>query len=147
MATTESRERTHALQVIEAGTQLYRLCIESAAYGAQTGGDHGSPETLQALHDAADLSLALVNLLARASRLHRSQASVSREAAEQCASVLRPLEKEDDQFRATFAACRSFIQAIDVLTGSVTRDDGSQRDEALKETFPGSDSPPPPTEL
>lgn len=147
MSSTAGTDQTQARQVMESGAQLYRLCMESAAYGAQEGGDYGRPKTLQALHDTADLSLVLINLLARASRLHRAQAEVTRKAAEQCAEVLRPFEQDDGQLRATFAACRSFVTAIDELTGAVTREGSSQRDEALKETFPGSDSPPPPTEL
>ena len=85
---------TKAQALIGICLDAYKACQLAAAYGANEGGELAEPHLLQRLYDSADLTLALANLLARASHFHRPLAALCADAAEACAEALRGREEE-----------------------------------------------------
>lgn len=141
-------EDTHARQVMDDCLAAYKACTETASYCVQEGGALADPHLLQRLHDCADIALTTVNFLSRASRFHRQVAAVCADVAEACAEELVERAPADDaQIRVTHAACLRVHRSCAELTGVEPTPSEDARDEALRETFPGSDAPPPPTEL
>lgn len=139
---------THARQAMDDGLAAYKACKETAAYCVQEGGALANPHLLQHLHDCADVSLTTVNLLSRASRFHREAATLCAEVAGACAETLEEhTSTDDEQIRVAHAACLRLQRCCQELTGHDQAPSSDKRDEALRETFPGSDPTPPPTEL
>lgn len=147
MAAGTNDDQAQVRQLMKEGTRFYRLCIQTDAYCARTDGALNTPEVRDAVRDAADVALALVNVLARESRHGESLAAVARNAAESCASVLRPHEHDDEQVRVIFSVCRRFAHTCRVFLGEIDELEDAAHDETVKQTFPASDAPPPPTEL
>ena len=83
---------TKAQALIGTYLDAYKACRLAAAYCANEGGELAEPHLLQRLHDSADLTLALANLLTRASHLHRPLAALCAAAAVQegCATLPQP---------------------------------------------------------
>lgn len=100
---------TKAQQLIATCMDAYTACRLAAAYAVNEGGDVADPHRMQALHDAADLSLTLANLLTRASHLHRRLAALTGDAAEAAAEALQDLE--DEPLQRACEACAELQQA------------------------------------
>jgi hypothetical protein len=139
---------TQARQLMDDALSAYKACKETAAYCVQEGGELADPDLLQPVHDCADVALMVTNLVTRASRFHRQAAALCADVAEACAEALNQRAAlDDEQLRVTHAACVRLHQCCLELTGLADSPSSDQRDEALRETFPGSDPTPPPTEL
>jgi hypothetical protein len=87
------------------------------------------------------------NFLSRASRFHQQATALCADVAEACASTLEETSLDDPQLRVAYAACLRLHECCLELAGQAERPSTDARDEALRETFPGSDPTPPPTEL
>lgn len=145
---TEEAATTKAQQVIHDCMEAYKLCQQTAAYCVAQGGGLASPERLQVLYDCADINLLLTNFLARASRFHRPLAELCMEVSRACAEAFGADEHDDPQLRVTYAACIRAARSCAELLGKeeeVPMNDA--RDEAIWESFPASDAPPPPTQI
>lgn len=105
--------RTKARDLIDASMDAYQEARLAAAFCANEGGELAEPHRLQALHDAADLALALANLLTRASRLHRRQGRLTAEA---CRAAADALESRDEdalqEARHAFRQCAEACAAL-----------------------------------
>ena len=139
--------RTKALQTIESCLETYKLCTQTASYGIGKGGVLADPHRLQAVYDCAEANLMLANFLSRASRFHRPLAELCAEISENCAEWLSSLEHDDPQLRATYAACQGSARTCLELIGHLEEAKDDAHDEAMRETYPGSDAPLPPTVL
>lgn len=139
--------QTHALDTIDACLDAYKHSIQTAAYAAAEGGDVGDPSVLQALYDAADAALATSNYIARASAFHKELATFTARVARHAMDVLSPNTHEDGQLRAAHAALGRACRACTQLAGGEVANTYDDHDQAVAETFPGSDPVPPPTEL
>lgn len=138
---------THALEAVDACMDAYKLCIQTAAYAANEGGAFGTPAVLQALYDAADAVLATSQFIARSSGFHKDVARLTVRVARHATDTLAPHTHDDGQLRAAHAALGRAARALDELTGNAESAHYDRHDEAVAETFPGSDTVPPPTEL
>jgi len=139
---------TKARLVMDDALDAYKACRETTAYCVQEGGDLADPHLIQHLEDAADVALMTTNLLSRASRSHRQAVAFCADVAEACAETLEQRASlDDDQLRVAYAACLRLHECCLQLTGLAEIPSSDERDEALRETFPGSDPTPPPTEL
>lgn len=151
MSLQEDTLRVEADQVIDDCMEAYRLCRRAAAYCVDQGGDLATLHRLQALEDCAEVSLLTGNFLLRASRYYRQAATLCIRVAGACAAAIEEQEGAHAPLRATYAACHRLREACtDVLGQEVPADaTGEERrwDETIEETFPGSDAPPPPTQL
>lgn len=131
--------------VIDACLDAYKLCRETSAYAVQRGGRLAELERIQHLHDCADVSLTMANLLTRDSRFRRDLAPLCATIARACAESLESMEHEEPQIRATYAACCHVADACTMLSNEASPAVADARDVALADTFPASDPPPPPT--
>lgn len=148
MSHTEEAATTKAQQVIDTSLEAYKICLQTAAYCAAQGGALASAERLQVLHDCADINLLLAQLLARASRFHRPLADLCMDVSRACAEAFSADEHDDGQLRVTYAACiRSARSCAELLGREEEIPMNDARDEAIWESFPASDAPPPPTQI
>lgn len=139
---------TRAQQAIDDCLAAYKACLQTAAYCANQGGTLADPHRLQVLHDCADVNLATANFLTRGSRFLPRITEVCAEISEACADNLSADEHDHPQLRVTYAACqRASRSCTEFFDNEVQSDEDAQREEALLESFPASDPPPPPTEL
>lgn len=106
--------RTKARDLIDASMDAYQEARLAAAFCANEGGELAEPHRLQALHDAADLALALANLLTRASHLHRRLARLTAEACHTAADALDEHDDEDAlrEAREAFWRCADACAAL-----------------------------------
>ncbi len=147
-ATSADHAHTHAQRVIDSCMDVYKVCRQTAAYCSSQGGDYADPHRLQVLYDCAESHLLAGDFLARASRFNRPAAQLAADLATACAEAFQDLEHDDKQLRKLYAVCMQSTQVIGVLLGEIEKlPQNDQRDEALKESFPASDPPPPPTEV
>ncbi len=137
---------THALRLMDACMDVYKVCRQTAAYCADRRGDYAAPHRIQVLHDCADAHLLASDFLARASPYHRKAAGLACDIAQACADAFRDLEHDDPQLRKLYAVCAQSTQLVGAFLGRVEHaPEADARDQALKESFPASDPPPPPT--
>lgn len=151
MNAPHSAAKTHALQLIDDAIEAYKLCEQTAAYLVDQGGPLAEPHLVRIVRDACEINQAAAAFTSRASAFHRDVLELAAAVSDRCAEALEAVEADHDQIRATRAACaraatasRELLDPSSVPRSSRQED---QRDEALKETFPGSDTVPPPTEL
>ena len=139
---------THALRLMDTCMDVYQTCRQTAAYCADRRGDYAAPHRIQVLHDCADVHLLTADFLARASHYHRQAAGLACDIAQACADAFGEIEHDDPQLRKLYAVCAQATQQLGAFLGRVERQPESDaRDEALKESFPASDPPPPPTQV
>ena len=141
------RTETEALQTIDDCMEAYKVCRQTAAYSIGKGGKLAEPHRIQVLYDAAEINLAMADFLSRASHFHNALGKLCIEITRACAEAISKDEHDDDQLRTTYAVCERAIRSCKELTGAEEPAHTDERDVALKGTFPGSDSTPPPTEL
>lgn len=133
--------------IIDDLMETYRICLESAAYCIDKGGDLATLDRLKAFDDCAEINLSLANFLLRASEHARGMARLCLAISTACAESIRHVEHDDGQLRAAYAASqRSRHACLEILGEEVRRHD-DERDEIVRESFPASDPPPPPTQL
>ena len=138
-------DQTHARALIDRCLDAHRACLSTAAYAVDQG--RGDAGLLQILHDAADVTLATAHMMMRASRFHRPMLIVCDRVMTACAEVLDAREHDDAQMRTAYAAVLGVHGASEAFLHPSEGKEDAALDEALRETFPGSDTVPPPTEL
>lgn len=138
-------DQTHARALIDRCLDAHRACLATAAYAVDQG--EADARLLQVLHDAADVTLTTAHLMMRASRFHRPMLVVCDRVMMACADVLDARERDDAQIRTAYAAVLGVHSASEAFLNPSEGQDDSVLEEALRETFPGSDTVPPPTEL
>ncbi len=134
-------------RVIDDLMDTYRICHQTAAYCIDSGGDLATLVRLRAFDDCAEINLTLANFLLRASEHWRDLATLCVEVSTACASEIEDVEHGDGQLRAAYAACQRSRHACLELLGEEVREREDRRDEEIRESFPASDPPPPPTTL
>ncbi len=134
-------------RVIDDLMETYRICHQSAAYCIDAGGDLATLARLRAFDDCAEISLTLANFLLRASKHADALAQLCVDVSTACAEEIRDVEHRDGQLRAAYAACRRSRRACLEVLGEVVTNEDDDRDEAVRESFPASDPPAPPTQI
>ncbi len=123
----------------------YRVCHQTAAYCIDHGDELATLERLKAFDDCAEVNLTLANFLLRGSEYAVDLAKVCIDVSEACAASVRDIEHDDPQLRAAYAVCLRARHACRLFLGEERPVVEDERDEAIRESFPASD-PPPPTE-
>lgn len=134
-------------RVIDDLMETYRICHQTVAYCIDSGGDLATLARLKAFDDCAEINLTLANFLLRASEHWRGLAVTCVDVSAACASEIEDIEHSDGQLRAAYASCNRSRHACLELLGEETQADDDDRDETIRESFPASDPPPPPTSL
>lgn len=134
-------------RVIDDLMETYRICHQTAAYCIDSGGNLATLARLRAFDDCAEINLTLANFLLRASEHSTALARLCAEIATACAEEIQDVEHQDGQLRAAYAACQRSRHACLELLGDETVETEDDRDEAVRESFPASDPPPPPTQI
>lgn len=132
-------------RVIDDLMETYRICHQTAAYSIDTGGELATLARLRAFDDCAEINLTLANFLLRASKHVAAVAELCVVVSEACAEAIEDVEHEDGQLRAAYAACRRSRRACLQVLGEAEPTEDDDQDEAVRESFPASDPPPPPT--
>lgn len=127
--------------------ETYRICHQTTAYCIDSGGDLATLARLKAFDDCAEINLTLANFLLRASEHWRSLAAMCVDISAACAREIEDIEHSDGQLRSAFAACQRSRHACRELLGVEVPAREDPRDETIRESFPASDPPPPPTTL
>lgn len=134
-------------RVIDDLMHAYRVCHQSAAYCINNGGELATLERLKAFDDCAEVNLTLANFLLRGSEHAVALARVCIDVSQACAESIQEIEHEDAQLRAAYAVCHHARHACLQLLGEEAPVVEDERDQAIRESFPASDPPPPPTEI
>ena len=134
-------------RIIDDLMETYRVCHQAAASCIDAGGELATLERLRAFDDCAEANLTLANFLLRASDHAADMARLCEKVSAACAREIADIEHSDGQLRAAYAACQHSRHACLQFLGEETPATEDQRDEAVRESFPASDPPPPPTQL
>lgn len=134
-------------RVIDDLMDTYRICHQTAAYCIDSGGDLATLERLRALDDCAEANLTLANFLLRASDHAYDVARLCQTVSAACAQEIEAIEHSDGQLRAAYAACHQSRHACLEFLGEEVEAIADDRDETVRESFPASDPPPPPTQI
>lgn len=102
-------------------------------------------EQVRLLSDAADVNLATSNFLMRSSPFFKRMLELSVEVNTAASDGLSPLTRDHMTLKAAYAACLSAAESCRLLLEGHSRDEGDARDRTVKESFPASDVPPPPS--
>lgn len=150
MDTQRLDERTMHAQidyVIGGLMETYRICRQTAAHCIDEGGDLATIDRLRAFDDCAEINLTLANFLLRDSEHARLVAATCLEITTACAESMREIEHRDGQLRAAYAVCLKTRHICLRLLGKKEAEAEDGRDEAIRDSFPASDPPPPPTSI
>lgn len=134
-------------RVIDDLMHAYRVCHQTAAYCIDNGDEIATLERLKAFDDCAEVNLTLANFLLRGSEHAVDLARVCITVSEACAKAIEDVEHHDPQLRAAYAVCRRARGACLELLGEDVPVTEDRQDETVRESFPASDPPPPPTEI
>ena len=134
-------------RIIDDLMETYRICHQTAAYCIDSGGDLATLERLRAFDDCAEANLTLANFLLRASNHAADMARVCHKVSVACAREIEAIEHNDDQLRAAYASCQHSRHACLEFLGEEAIEREDARDEAIRQSFPASDPPPPPTQI
>lgn len=134
-------------RVIDDLMETYRICHQTAAYCIDSGGELATLTRLRAFDDCAEINLTLANFLLRASKHAHMLAQLCVDVSTACAEAIQDVEHRDGQLRAAYAACRRSRHACLEVLGDESPIEEDDRDEAVRESFPASDPPPPPTQI
>lgn len=134
-------------RIIDDLMETYRVCHQTAAYSIDSGGELATLARLRAFDDCAEINLTLANFLLRASDHSHALAELCAEVSAACAEAIEDVEHQDGQLRAAYAACQHSRQSCLEVLGEYVPEVEDARDEAVRESFPASDPPPPPTQI
>jgi hypothetical protein len=136
---------THAERLIDASLAVYKHARMAAAYCADQRGELAEPHRLRSLYDTAETHLLLADALGRASTLSQDIARLAARAAQ--ASLDAYSSADADVLRTLYAVTAEAKREAQIFTGDQEEAEVEDpaREEALKETFPASDTVPPPT--
>lgn len=134
-------------RIIDDLMETYRICQQTAAYCIDSGGDLATLDRLRALDDCAEANLTLANFLLRASEHAPDVARLCHDVSGACARQIADVEHSNGQLRAAFAACTQSRHACLEFLGEESEEFDDERDEIVRESFPASDPPPPPTQI
>ena len=134
-------------RIIDDLMETYRVCHQTAAYCIDAGGDLATLERLRAFDDCAEANLTLANFLLRASEHADDMARICLKVSGACARAIQDVEHSDGQLRAAYATCHHSRHACLEFLGEEEPEREDARDETVRESFPASDPPPPPTQL
>ncbi len=134
-------------RIIDDLMETYRICHETAAYCIDSGGELATLERLRAFDDCAEANLTLANFLLRASEHAADVARLCYKISTACAQGIESVEHNDDQLRAAYAACQQSRNACLEFLGEQISDRDDRLDEAVRQSFPASDPPAPPSQI
>jgi hypothetical protein len=125
----------------------HKLCLQAVAFCIDRGGELADTELLHALLDCAEINQTAANFLCRVSRHSTDIVHNAGAVSQQTAEHLAHIEQTDGLLRSVYAAC---LQSADVCAEfgrAWERPHDDARDEILRDSFPASDPPPPPSEI
>lgn len=98
-------ENNHMQECIENCTECHRVCLETALWCLQQGGDHATPSHIKLLLDCAEICQTSANFMMRGSDFHSRTCGVCAEICARCADDCERMG-EGELMRQCVEACR-----------------------------------------